>query len=166
MLRLFSAGLWYADLGGLLLTPRSVPEALKRRASTSGDDSCERPAMVSQDDISVAEIDWFLVNCYNLAVKVASTWPASAVSSLFDTAIQVGNHPFCLCTVSDEFLQITSLKTRFHPDLKNDGSLEDETRQCLCYFAIAIIWVAEGRRCPDIDNRVCMRFLHTQNMIY
>jgi len=58
--------------------------------------------MVSQEDFSIAEIDWFLVNCYNLAVKVVSAWPASAVFSLFDTAIQVGNYPFCLRTGSDE----------------------------------------------------------------
>jgi hypothetical protein len=112
--------------------------------------------MLSQDDFSVAEIDWFLINCYNLAVKAAPAWPASAVISLFDIAIQVGNCPFWLCKVSDELFQITAHKTRFDPDLRNDASLEGDARRCLCHFAIAIICVAEGRRCPDIDSRVCM----------
>jgi hypothetical protein len=119
--------------------------------------------MLSQNDFSNAEIDWFLVNCYNLAVKVVSAWPASAVVNLFDTAILVGNSPFCLGTGSDGLVQITAYKTRFHPDLGNDASsLEDDTRICLCYFAIAIICVAEARQCPDFDGRVCMPFLHAR----
>ena len=70
----------------------SVPEALERRSSTARNEPRQAPVSesVSQNEFSATEIIWFLVNCYNLAVKVASTWPASAVVSLFDIVIRVG----------------------------------------------------------------------------
>lgn len=68
---------------------RSVPEALQGRSASTHQGDHQRSVSVSQDSFPATEINWFLTNCYNLAVKAVLIWPASAVIRLFETVIQV-----------------------------------------------------------------------------
>ncbi|ERF74169.1 hypothetical protein EPUS_03359 [Endocarpon pusillum Z07020] len=116
----------------------AVPEALERRASTARNEPRQAPdsESVCQNEFSATEIMWFLVNCYNLAVKVASTWPASAVISLFDIVIRITAHRICAST-----------------DLEGDAFMENNARKCLCHFAITVVCTAEARQHSDLDSK-------------
>ncbi len=138
----------------------SVPEALERRSSAVRNEP-HQPLVsesVSQNEFSVIEILWFLVNCYNLAVKVAPTWPASAVISLFDTAIRVGELIFYTRILSDGMLQITAHRTCPKTDSESEPFIEDNARKCLCYFAITVVCTAEARQYSDLNSKVCNAF--------
>jgi hypothetical protein len=71
------------------LTTHQVPEALQKRPMNTASVPNKRSNFASEDEFPTIEVDWFLINCYNVAVRAASVWPSPAVIGLFRIVIQV-----------------------------------------------------------------------------
>jgi hypothetical protein len=131
---------------------QAVPEALEKRIAAKPSGSHQRKA---SNDFSATEINWFHTNCYNLAVKNASTWPPAAAISLFGIVIRVGEFIYGPLNKPDTLSQIINHRAQLDASTNSDAGSEDHVCKCLCYFAITIICVAESRQCSDYDDKVC-----------
>jgi hypothetical protein len=90
VVRLFSAGQYLVRAKDDALTYSPAAEVLERQPSDVPSSSYLETTSPPRDGFSSSEISWFATNCYNLAIKVAGTWPSSKTIHLFQVVTRVG----------------------------------------------------------------------------